>query len=217
MKTLATVYRKVKEEGVVLRKGVGERPVTPRPGFPGPVAPPGMARQGAVKPTQISLRVAGHDVQGDLEAEARIATDPEGLSKALAENPARFAWWATLEALAKAEAEEAGNARDALHAELFSHYEAALSRTDTEGKRAKATVGAIEAAILNAERYQAALTRVVAANKSAALLGVARRAMDHRKESLLAVASNYRAELDARIRDQVREVRERMAMGRATR
>lgn len=205
---------------MVLRKGAGERPTTPRPGFPGqgPVlAVGGKAASEPLKPTQIHLRVAGHDVQGDLEAEARIATDSDGLSKALAENPARFAWWATLEVLAKAEAEEVENARDALHAELFSHYEAVLSRTDTEGKRAKATVGAIEAAILKAPQYQAALVKVTAANKSAALLGVARRAMEHRKESLLAVASNYRAELDARIRDQVREVRERMAAGRTAR
>jgi hypothetical protein len=52
------------------------------------------------------------------------------------------------------------------------------------------------------------------ANEELGLLMVARQTMQARKDVLLAVASNLRAEQDAYLHGQLQEVRKRMAGGR---
>jgi hypothetical protein len=151
--------------------------------------------------------LGGRTYQGDLETELRIETDPEGLNTALAENPSRFAWWATLETMAKAIAEEQENALNKLHANLYAQYAKAME---------KPTVESLKQAIQRTEKYVQQVEVVRQAKRDAALLTVARQAMVQKKDSLLAVASNYRAELDARMRDQMSAIRHRIRSARGT-
>ncbi len=164
------------------------------------------------RPVRVSAEICGRVYEGDLAVEAHVPNidaDPEGLSRALEENPARTAWWAAAEALALTQAEEAENARATLHARLFTLYEATLARTDAEGKRARATVETVKSEVLKQPEYQRALAAVARANEASRLMRVARDAMRDRKDSLLEVARTYRAELDARMRDSLAEVRDR--------
>ena len=185
----------------VQRRGLRARPVPPR----SPDSRPAERRL-----VQVRVEIGGRVYEGDLAAESRVPTDPDGLSAALAENPARTAWWAAAEALALTQAEQAENARARLYAELFSLNEAVLVRTDADGKRAKPTVDAVKSAILKSPDYQRALVDVTRANEAARLMRVARDAMRDRKDSLLEVARNYRAELDASMKDSVPAVRARV-------
>jgi len=165
---------------------------------------------------QIRVELGGKVFEGDLQAEARVDPDPVGLNQALAEQPGRFAWWATLEVLARSLVEELERDRATKHAELYSFYEASLSATDTDGKRAKPTVDKIKSEILKHADYRQLQGRLAAATEQHGLLTVARQTMQMRKDVLLAVASNLRAERDAHIHDQLKETRERLrARGRA--
>lgn len=151
---------------------------------------------------------------GDLEAEARVDTDPAGLNQALAEQPGKFAWWATLEVLSRALAESVERELAIKHAELYAHYEAAMSSTDTDGKRARPTVDKIKSQVIRHKDYVAIQQRLASAAEQRELLTVARQTMQMRKDSLLAVASNMRAERDAHIHDQLRETRDRLRAAR---
>src|SRR5690348_10954624 len=50
---------------------------------------------------RITVHMNGEAYTEDLSVQARMAPDIEGLNKDLCSNPARFAWWAMLEALAQ--------------------------------------------------------------------------------------------------------------------
>jgi len=158
------------------------------------------------QPIQVSLSIAGRQYSADLETQTRIPADADGLSQALADGPGLFAWWASLEAWARAQAELAEKVKDTCYAELYTFHEAALSRTVGD-KREKATVDRVRSAVVQDKRYQAAWDNLIKANEAAGLAQAGRRAMEQRKEALLAVASNYRAELDVRLRDSVKAMR----------
>jgi hypothetical protein len=147
----------------------------------------------------------------DLERDAFIDTNPEGLSRALAENPGRFARWATYEVMAQTLAEAVERELALKHAELYTFFEASLASTDEKGKRSKPTVERIKSDILKHKDYRAIQERLAAAVAQHRHLTAARQTMRDRKDSLIAIASNMRAELDAQIRSQVREVRDRLA------
>lgn len=162
----------------------------------------------------IRVELGGRVHEGDLEAQARVDTNIDGLNQALAEQPGRFAWWATLEVLGRVQAEELEGQRAALHAELYSFFEASLAATDTEGKRAKPTIEKIKSEILKHPDYKELLARQAKANEAHGLLTVARQTMQMRKDSLLAVCSNMRSERDSHMHDQLGEVRERLRKAR---
>lgn len=158
----------------------------------------------------IEVELGGRVYSGDLETEARVDTNPAGLNQALAEQPGRFAWWATLETLARTQAEEVDRERGTLHAELYSHYEAVLAATNTEGKPARATVEKIKSEILKHPPYRALQVKQEKANEALGLLTVARQTMQMRKDVLMAVASNMRALRDIQDSDHLKETRERV-------
>ena len=160
--------------------------------------------------TNLAVKLGERMYKGDVDSELAFTTDPEGLNKALAENPGKFAWWAMLEVHAKAQLEELDSRRNLMKAELYGRYENLLT-TDVGGKEKRPTVAAIEAAVQEDESYQKLVARVQAARKDYDVLTVMRQAIVQRKDVLLAIASNYRAELDAHLHDQLRAVRENIA------
>ena len=158
----------------------------------------------------VSVELGGRVFQGDLETEARVDWTLDGLNQALAEHPGRFAWWATLEVLARTQEEGLERQRAMKHAELYSHYEATLSSTDVEGKRSKPTVEKVKSEVLKSLDYRAVQERLAAAAEAHGLLTVARQTMLAKKDALIAIASNLRAQRDAYISDHLSETRRRI-------
>jgi hypothetical protein len=159
----------------------------------------------------VQVELGGRNYERDLALEAQVETDPVGLSKALADIPGQYAFYATAETEARALAKQAEIERAKLHADLFLHFESSQARTDTEGRRSKPTVEAIKALIAKDPRYLAAAARLIEAEKRLDHMMKARVTIEHKKDVQLAIASNYRAEMDAHLHDTMRAVRERFA------
>lgn len=159
------------------------------------------------EPTQFSVLVGERRVEADLDREAAFDTASTGLDQALAETPARYGWWAVLEAEAEFIADGLEDALEAKWAELYERYELLMTRPEGEsGKRVKPTVESIKAAVTRAVEYQELQTRLREAQRAHRLMRAAVRTMDRRQDAVLAVASNYRAELDARVHDRLKEL-----------
>src|SRR3990167_2405534 len=119
---------------------------------------------------RVRVELNGKIYEEDLGAQTAINSDLAGLNTALSEQPGRFAWWATLEALARAKHEDLVAQLESLDAALFGEYQTAL------------LVGGSKTPKLDAELVQAG-----------------RRTMEHRKDALITIASNTRSEMDFRI------------------
>lgn len=172
-------------------------------------------RQRAVKDAGFSLRIDvelnGRTYERDLALEARVELDPEGLSQALADQPGQFAFYSAAEVEARALAKEAELVRAKKHAELFLFYESSQARTDADGRRAKPTVEAIKSLIAKNPEYLEAQRGLILAERKLDYMVMGRQTMQHKKDVQLAIASNYRAELDAHVGDTMRALRERFA------
>ncbi len=132
----------------------------------------------------------------DLESQLRIDTDLEGLNRGLAENPGRFAWWGMMEVKSRALQAELKSRMELLEADLFVKYQTA----SLEPGAAKLTVDGIKGQIKMDEKYKVLAESYAKVNQDVDALNVGRRAMEHRRDSLLAIASNMRAEMDAHMR-----------------
>jgi hypothetical protein len=164
----------------------------------------------ASRPVKISVTIGDKTYAGDLEAEARISLDFQTLNEELAEHPGKFAWWATLEVLAKTQVEELVTRRDTLHAEMYSQLESDM--TEALGK--KPTIEAIKSVIVQDPKYATATENLRKATEAERLMTVARQTMQMRKDSLMAVASNLRAEADAGLSSQLKTIRDKVRTAR---
>lgn len=134
----------------------------------------------------------------DLESQLKIDTDLEGLNRGLAENPGRFAWWGMMEVKARARQAELKSQMDLLEADLFVQYQTANESPTRQGP--KLTVDGLKSQVKMDATYRALAAEYARVNQDVDALNVGRRAMEHRRDSLLAIASNMRAEMDAHIR-----------------
>lgn len=148
---------------------------------------------------RVSLTLGGHTYSRDLEPDTAIDLTSDGLSQALAENPARFSWWAALMVRAQALADEAENHRAMLYARLYSRYEGEQTH---KGKRP--TVEAVRSAVILDQEYQARLTKAAQAREAVGMAKVACATLRKRQDSLMEIAKNLRAEVQAGMRDFVR-------------
>lgn len=160
---------------------------------------------------RFAVSVGGRDYVRDLEIEAHVDTDPIGLSQALADLPGLVAFYATAEAEARAEAKRAEVRRSKLHAERYTYLEASQARTDDKGKRAKPTVDAIKSLILKDPQYQQAQEQLINAELQLDRCTAGKLTINVKKDVTLAIASNYRAELDAHMHDALRSTQQRHA------
>jgi hypothetical protein len=158
-----------------------------------------------------AVTVQGHTY--DLAAQAAIHRDGDGLNRGLMENPGLYAWWAVLEAAAKLRADTLEDDLEKIDARLYREFQAALSYVESNGKTVRATVEAIKANIVNHPERARIQHDMRQAQYEHALCKAATKALDRRQESLLAVASDMRAEMAAGLRDRQREYLERQASG----
>lgn len=149
--------------------------------------------------TQDNLRVRvelnGTVYEEDLGVQTGLNLDLVGLNQALAEQPGRFAWWATLEALARAKHEELTAQLESLDAVLFGQYQIEL-RT---GAPKEPTLDAIRSKMHLDKRRMVLDAAVRQARLDADLVQAGRRTMEHRKDTVIAIANNMRAEMDLKL------------------
>lgn len=128
----------------------------------------------------------------DLQAELDI--DPTQLDRELIEQPSKFAWVATLHEYAKDMAQQRKMELEETKAELDT--EVRVQATEDEMKVTEAMVRNL---VLQDKRYKLANEEYLDANRTAALLGVARESFNMRSNMLISLSANRRMELDTEI------------------
>lgn len=147
---------------------------------------------------KVRIIIGERDYKQDLEVEAQAPVDLEGLNNALSGHPGRFAWWAMLEALARAQHDELETQQKRLEAELYAEHGAPDSALAKKLGKAP-TVDAIKSAVLLDKRLHAHQDRIAKAKLALEQVTVGRQTMQQRKDALLAIGSNMRAEMEARM------------------
>ena len=157
---------------------------------------------------RVNVQIGPRRFDEDLAVQASIAPDIDGLNKALAENPSRYAEWAMLEAIARSRWEEIQGYISNLDSDI-KELEARLfldGRDTVEPGSKPPTVDVLKAMIvLNPERLALSERRkelerdALAAKDAMERLIVGRKTIEQRRDSLLALASNWRQEMNTRL------------------
>jgi len=150
---------------------------------------------------KVVVTYEGHPFSQDLAFQSHINTeDIQTLSNEFAENPLRFARWAFLEAQAKSALAEAEAALDHKESELFIRFMESLRERDAKGKMVRPALDLVRARVnIHPERL-ALERRVRKLRKQCDELAVGRKTIEHRKEALITIGANVRAERDSNIR-----------------
>jgi hypothetical protein len=150
---------------------------------------------------KVSITWEGQQIEQDLNSDVTFENDPDGLNKALTEQTSRFAWWAMLQTKAK--------------------KRVAILERDLKVKRATVMIEAkiktpaltekVLLAVVEADPGVEKLEReLIEAESEVQATSVGRDAMKERKDSLLAVASNMREEMDHGLRVLTTQAKDRM-------
>jgi hypothetical protein len=158
---------------------------------------------------RVTVQVGARRFDEDLAAQAMITPNIEAVNDALAKNPSRFAEWAMLEALARAEYDEivsniAAVDSDTKEVEAMIYLEI-LDQPSVAGVKAP-TVDGIKAMVavdprrIELSRRRRDLETVrLAAKGNLEKLAVGRKTLEEKKDSLIAIASNWRSEMATRL------------------
>jgi hypothetical protein len=164
-----------------------------------------------VKPVPMIINTKGFNF--DLSAQAEIETNYSALSEALAKNPGLYAVWAVLEANARREYDDLATRLEIIEAELFEEYRLSIG----------SPVDAIKANMKKDPRRVEVVNELNQAKANLELLLAGKRTIEARKDSLLAIASNYRAEMQSlsqnrinTISDRARDMADRARVSRGT-
>jgi hypothetical protein len=126
----------------------------------------------------------------DLAPDVELELSPAALNKALAEQAGRFAWWGLLAVRARRITSGLEQQLKTRKSELYTEIRAGDVKLTVDGVKsavdAHADVLALQQQVLQAQEDQEALA-------------VGQEAMRHRKDALITISSNMRAELDAGI------------------
>jgi len=106
--------------------------------------------------------------------------------------PGQFAWYATLNELAKNKVQTLKSELELLEATLDQK-----TRRDWDDSQGKMTETSVSAKIKMSPEYKELISRYLEAQKSQGILSVARSAFEQRKDMLISLASNLRSELDS--------------------
>lgn len=130
--------------------------------------------------------------------------DRAGINDALANQPALFAWYATLYEMARNNSAVLNSQIDAYQAELDQYY-----RMEATKEGIKITEGSIKAKIDSNENMCKLIDDYNNSKRQEGMLYAAKAAFEQRKDMLISIASNMRQEWDTELKinkDKVREV-----------
>lgn len=139
----------------------------------------------------VHVELGGNIFTLDAGADSRIDGDLEGLNQKLADLPNLISRWIFLETKAREVVEDLEAAVEILDAKLYTSLPAVI---ESEGK--KATVEAIKSRIILDPERRGFQEKLMKARHDHSLLVGGRQVMYVTKDSLLALASNLRAEMD---------------------
>jgi hypothetical protein len=157
---------------------------------------------------QVIVSVAGRTYDEDLASQAFIAPNIDALNDALATNPSRYAEWAMLEALAKREVADIDGKVAVLDSDVKEReaqvYLDMVNNVPAGGKAP--TVDAIKAMVtidprrIALVRQRQALDAArIEAQDNQSKLGVGRKTMEEKKDSLLELSRNWRQEMQTQL------------------
>jgi len=150
---------------------------------------------------KVTVEIDGNRFTEDLGLQVTLQSDIDGLNIALSEQPGRFAWWAMLEVKSRSIHDDLEAQSKLLEAELFTKYQTSLMGgvVKSTGELKAPTLDSIRSAIAMDERMQAVQARLRKAKLDCDQLRVGRQTMEQRRDALLAIASNCRAEMEYRL------------------
>lgn len=151
---------------------------------------------------KIHIELAERVFDLDMAVETHIDTDPGGVSEALANVSGQFVKWGTIEQMARRLVDRLESALEVMQAAKYKHYTELLT---VRGQ--KATVDAIRSEITLDEERQELAEKLSDARHNLGVVTVGRQAMIHKKDALLELARNQRAEMD----NQLAVAKKRMA------
>ena len=141
--------------------------------------------------TKVHVEFQGNIFDLDAGADAHIDSDLEGLNQNLVAHPGKIARWAFVETKIREIVEGLENRLELMDAELFTMIPA---RIEKEGK--KATVDTIKSYVILDPSRQALQAQLLVRSHELNLIIAGRQTMLAKKDCLLALASNMRAEMD---------------------
>jgi len=140
----------------------------------------------------VELRMGGEIVRPNFKEELRCAE--ETINENLRDQPSFYAYYAVLAELADEALSEAKLALEMTESSLDAEVREEMTRVGT-----KTTETAIRGKIVLKESYVAAVSLVNSLKKDVGILKAIKEAFNHRKDMLVTLASNMRAQADPEI------------------
>lgn len=141
--------------------------------------------------TKVHVEIHGHIFNLDAGVEARIDNDLEGLNQNLAGHPAMAARWMFIETKIREIVEGLESKLEIMDAELFTTIPSAIEK---EGK--KPTVDTIKSYVVLDPARKALQNELLVRRHELNLITAGRQVLQVKRDCLLALASNMRAEMD---------------------
>ncbi len=138
----------------------------------------------------------------DLGSETRIDQDPNGLNEALSNIAGQIAKWGMIEQMARRLVDRLESSLEIMEAAKYKYYTDRLI-----GLGQKTTVDAIKSEVTLDKERQGLSEQLSDARHNLGVVVVGRQAMVHKKDALMELARNMRAEMD----NQLAVARKRMA------
>jgi len=139
---------------------------------------------------EVQTEIGGVEYNATLEEDIEI--DPSDLDAEFVEQPRKFAWWAMVCELAKDQL-----ARRKYDLEKLYAVVDADRRMDAVKSKVKKTERMIENEVITDKRYQQAKLDMLDAKRQHGILYAGKQAFEQRKEMLISLGANYRAEGNA--------------------
>jgi hypothetical protein len=130
----------------------------------------------------------------EIDPENELAISEEGINEFLKNQPSLYAWYATLQEMTESELANAKLLLELTESKLDDKYRKILA---SEG--AKVTESMVEKRLHLDEEYIEAITNANLWKKNSGILRGLKEACAHRKDMLITLASNLRAQMDPEI------------------
>lgn len=136
---------------------------------------------------EVNVTIGGIDYQATLEDDIRIRA--HDLDAEFLEQARKFSWWAMVAELAK---DQVGRVKYELE-QLYARLDA-MKRAEAVAAKVKKTEKMVENEVITSPDYQVKYKEYLEAKKHYGMLQAGREAFVQRKEMLISLGANYRAE-----------------------
>lgn len=156
---------------------------------------------------RVNVELGSHVFDLDLADQATIPLDFEGLNEALSKFPGDLGTWSMMEQIARKILDELEAKMEILEAELQGEVRSRLLRAEI-----KATVKEVEAHITLDKKRMELSEMILKARHDLGLIVAGRQTIYTKKDCMLALGSNYRAEMTTQlgVRGQVDRAKEQL-------